>query len=60
MKGWGPYLAISVPATIMLIANSWACQVMGVLAGLISINDQAVNMIMMGIAGVIFMVPLGI
>lgn len=33
---------------------------MGVLAGLISIRDQAVNMILMGIVGVIFMIPLGI
>lgn len=23
--GWNSYLAISIPATIMLIANSWAC-----------------------------------
>lgn len=38
-SSWGSYLAISVPATLMLMANSCVIQVMGVLAGLISIRD---------------------
>ena len=33
---------------------------MGIFAGLISVNDQAVNSMIMGFAGVMFMVPLGI
>lgn len=38
-KGWKEYLAISGPATIMLLAEGWAFNVLGVLAGLISVTD---------------------
>ena len=38
-KGWGEYLRISLPATVMLLAEGWAFNVLGVIAGLISVND---------------------
>ena len=39
LRGWGEYLEISLPATIMLLAEGWAFNVLGVLAGLISVTD---------------------
>ena len=36
---WGAYLHISLPATVMLLAEGWAFNILGVLAGLISVTD---------------------
>ena len=58
--GWSSYLAISGPATIMLLAEGWAFNILGVLAGLISVTDQAVNTILLMMIAVLFMVPMGI
>ena len=58
--GWGDYLSISLPATVMLLAEGWAFNVLGVLAGLISVTDQAVNTIMLMIISIMFMVPMGV
>ena len=58
--GWGGYLHISLPATVMLLAEGWAFNVLGVLAGLISVTDQAVNTILLMLIAIMFMVPMGI
>ena len=60
LRGWGEYLAISLPATVMLLAEGWAFNVLGVLSGLISVTDQAVNTILLMIIAIMFMVPMGI
>ena len=60
MCGWKDYLAISLPATVMLLAEGWAFNILGVLAGLISVQDQAVNTILLQMIAVMFMVPQGI
>jgi len=36
---WGDYLRISLPSTVMLLAEGWAFNVLGVIAGLISVTD---------------------
>lgn len=59
-KGWRAYLAISGPATIMLLAEGWAFNVLGILAGLISVTDQACNTVLLMMIAVLFMVPMGI
>ena len=58
--GWYDYLRISLPATVMLLAEGWAFNVLGVLAGLISVTDQAVNTILLNLIAIMFMVPMGI
>lgn len=58
--GWGDYMAIAAPATIMLLAEGWAFNILGVLAGLISVTDQAANTILLMLLSVMFMVPMGI
>ena len=59
-NGWNDYLAISLPSTVMLLAEGWAFNVMGVFAGLISVTDQAANTILLMIIAIMFMVPMGI
>ena len=44
----------------MLLAEGWAFNVMGVLAGLISVTDQAANTILLMVVNVMFMFPMGI
>ena len=44
----------------MLLAEGWAFNILGVLAGLISVQDQAVNTILLQMIAVMFMVPQGI
>ena len=58
--GWIDYLKISLPSTVMLLAEGWAFNVMGVLSGLISVNDQAANTILLMLIAIMFMVPMGI
>ena len=59
-KGWGEYLAISCGSTVMMLAEGWAFNILGVLAGLISVTDQAVNTILFQFIAVMFMVPNGL
>jgi len=59
-KNWGEYLRISMPATVMLLAEGWAFNVLGVLAGLVSVTDQAANTILLMFIAILFMVPMGI
>ena len=59
-KNWSGYLRISLPSVGMLLAEGGAFQIMGILAGLISITDQAVNTIIISILAIMFMVPMGI
>ena len=56
---WGQYIKIGLPSVVMLCAECWAFQVMGVFAGLISVNDQAANTIMMNLVGILFQIPGG-
>ena len=58
--GWYSYLAIGIPAMVMLCAENFCFEVMGILSGLISVNDQAVNTIIFSVIAIMFMIPLGI
>ena len=44
----------------MLLAEGWAFNVLGVLAGLISVEDQAANTILLMVISIMFMVPMGV
>ena len=58
--GWSEYMRISLPSTVMLLAEGWAFNVLGVLAGLISVEDQAANTILLMVISIMFMVPMGV
>ena len=44
----------------MLLAEGWAFNILGIFSGLISVNDQAANTILLGLVSILFMVPMGI
>ena len=48
-----------MPATIMLCSEIWALQILGIFAGWISVNDQAVNAILVTLFAILFMVSQG-
>jgi multidrug resistance protein, MATE family len=58
--GLSEYLSISLPSIVMLVAEGWAFNVMGIFAGLISVTDQASNTILLMFVSVMFMFPMGI
>ena len=39
--GWGDYLKVSCPATIMICAEWWACELLIVMAGFLGTLDTA-------------------
>ena len=57
--GWGAYLKLSIPSTIMLCAEWWSFEIMIILAGIIGIIEQAVNVITFNVISQLFMIPLG-
>ena len=59
-RGWSEYIAISAGSTVMMLAEGWAFNILGVLAGLISVTDQAVNAILFHLIAVMIRVPIGI
>lgn len=56
---WSTYIAISLPATVMLCAEVWAVELMSVLAGWMSVNDQAVNAILLCLFASMYMFAVG-
>ena len=44
-KGWGEYLRLSIPATVMLCAEWWAFEILTILTGIIGVNEQATQVI---------------
>ena len=43
--GWGSYFRLSIPSTIMLCAEWWSFEIMVILAGILGVIEQAVNVI---------------
>ena len=44
-KGWGQYLSLSIPATLMYCAEFWAFEIITILAGILGVEYQAANTI---------------
>ena len=40
-RGWGEYLCISIPSTVMICAEWWAFEIMTILAGVIGVTELA-------------------
>ena len=59
-RGWYEYFAIALPSTVMMLAEGWAFNLLGIMAGLLSVNDLAVNTILFQLIAVMFMVPNGL
>ena len=57
--GWGGYFRLSIPSTVMTCSEWWAFEIMVILAGILGITEQAVNVILFNIIAVLYMAPVG-
>jgi MATE family multidrug resistance protein len=53
------YLSIGVPGAMMLCFEWWAFELLALLSGLISVEAQAAEIVVINMASFFFMVPLG-
>ena len=58
--GWGEYLCISIPATVMICAEWWAFEIIELLAGILGVTELASQTLCINVTAMLFMVPLGI
>lgn len=58
-EGWGEYLAISLPATAMQLAEWWYCESVVLIGTFFGVTGIAVQTIGFNIIAFIFMFPLG-
>ena len=59
-SGWGHYTKIALPSTAMLLAELYAYEIVTLIAGTMSVNDQAAQVIVQSFIYVLFVPPLGI
>ena len=59
-RGWGEYLSVSAPATLMICAEWWAFEALTVLAGMLSVLELAAQTMCLSMIGVLFMVSVGL
>lgn len=59
-QGWGSYLMVSLPATVMICAEAWAFQGLTFLAGILGVLELASQTICINMITILFMVPVGI
>jgi len=57
---WGEYLRISLPNMVMLVAEGWAFNILGVFAGLVGVIDMASFTLLLSLNSVVFSASLGI
>ena len=57
---WGEYLGIGLPSAVMLVAEGWAFNILGIFAGIIGINDQAAFTILHSFNSILFMIAVGV
>jgi MATE family multidrug resistance protein len=59
-SGWGHYTKIALPSTAMLLAELYAYEIVTLIAGTMSVNDQAAQVIVQSFIYLLFVPPLGI
>ena len=59
-RGWGEYLKVSLPSTVMICAEWWGFQVLTIVAGTMGVVEQASFTMLTTIGAILFMAPLGI
>ena len=59
-RGWGEYLAISLPSTGMICAEMWGLQVLTIIAGTLGVAEQGSQALCSIIGAVLFMAPVGV
>jgi multidrug resistance protein, MATE family len=59
LRDWNEYLAVSVPATVMICAEWWSFEILAVISGYLGVQMLAANVILLNIMALMFMFPLG-
>ena len=59
-RGWGAYLKISLPVTLMICSEWWAFEVLTLWSGILGVLDLAAQTIFIQVCATLFMVALGI
>jgi MATE family multidrug resistance protein len=60
MKMWCEFLGLGIPGTLMQCAEWWAFEIIVVFAGLMGPHQQAAQVAVINIIGLLYMIPLGI
>ena len=60
MRGWGEYLGVSVPATVMICSEWWAFEILTVMAGILGVVELACQVIIGNVSATLFTVALGV
>ena len=55
--GWGEYLKISIPGTVMMCAEWWAVEILVVLSGTLGVTEQASQVLVATLNTIFFMAP---
>lgn len=59
-RGWGEYLWVSLPTTVMICSEWWAYEIFTVIAATLGVNQLAAQVITNNVAMTLWMVPCGI
>lgn len=60
LKGWGQFIGLGVPGTVMLCSEWWAYEVLSLFASFKGTDAVAAQTIILQTASLVFMIPLGL
>ena len=60
LSGWGEYISLGLPGTVMLCSEWWAYEILSVFASLLGTAQVAAQTIILQTATLVFMIPLGL
>lgn len=58
LRGWGEYLKVAIPSAVILCSEWWAFEVLTIVAGLISVEAQAVQTTVTSVSALMSEIPL--
>ena len=59
-NGWYEYLAVSLPATVMICSEWWAFEALTIMAGMLGVIQLATQTISINVLALLYMVVVGI
>ena len=59
-RGWGEYLKVALPSTVMLCAEWWAFLLLTLISGTMGVPELASQTLISNLAGLLYQTPLGI
>lgn len=59
-RGWGEYLKVALPSTVMICAEWWAFLLLSVISGTMGVPELAAQTLYTNLASLLYQAPLGI